>query len=175
MPLYTAGQRIRGSEINALPQLYRVTTPQICNNSATLRDVAGLAFTGDVNAAYLVECFLFCHVATTGNIKFVWSVPAGTLQADSPTQYAGSIWAAQGIALAAGSGSGSLDSRASATLTNAQARSGDAATAILIIPVAIIAIGATSGTVKLQYAQNSAVVHDTTVRANSCMRVSRLG
>ena len=32
MPLYAAGQRIRGSEINALPQLYRVASPQICSN-----------------------------------------------------------------------------------------------------------------------------------------------
>lgn len=175
MPLYTAGQRIRASEINALPQLYRVTTPQICNNSATLRDVTGLAFQADINALYLVECFLFCHVSTAGNIKFAWVVPSGTLQTDSPTQYAGSIWGAQGIVSSAGSGAGSLDSRVSAALTTAQARSGDAGTAILLCPVMVVAIGTTSGTVKLQYAQNAATVHDTTVRAGSTMRVSRLG
>ena len=34
MPLYAAGQKIRGSEINALPQVYSTTTDQGLSNSA---------------------------------------------------------------------------------------------------------------------------------------------
>ena len=67
MPLYAAGQRIRGSEINALPALYRVSTPQGTGaaGSTALRDIAGLAFSAEINGLYLVECFLAYH-ATAG-------------------------------------------------------------------------------------------------------------
>lgn len=175
MPLYAAGQRIRGSEINALPALYRVSTPQICNNSAVLRDVAGLAFSAEVNGLYLVECFLAYHALQSGDIKFAWVVPAGTVQGDSPI-YTGSWWTAQGIDPASSTGTpGSLDAALNLTLTGSHARSGDDAVPVLACPVAFVQLGATAGTVKLQFAQQSAVVHDTTIRAGSCMRVSRLG
>ena len=54
-------------------------------------------------------------------------------------------------------------------------RSGDDSVPVLACPVAFIQIGATAGTVKLQFAQQSLAAHDTTIRAGSCMRVSRLG
>ena len=174
MVLYAAGQKIRGSEINALPQLYRVTTPQICNNSTTLRDITGLAFSGEVNAAYLVECFLACHAHETGDIKFAWVVPAGTVQGDSP-QYTGSWAAVLGIDVGSSGGTpGVLDNTVIATVTNANARSGDNSVPVLHIPIAYIQLGATAGTVKLQFAQNTTFVHDTTIQVGSCMRVSRL-
>ena len=62
MPLYAAGQRIRGSEINALPALYRTTGDQQ-NNTASYVNATGLAFAGEVNAWYLIECFLFYKAA----------------------------------------------------------------------------------------------------------------
>lgn len=174
MPLYAAGQRIRGSEINALPQLYRVASPQICNNSTAMRDVVGLTFQADVNGMYLIECFLACHASTSGDIKFGWVVPSGTLQNDVPTQYQGSWWSAQGVDASASGGRGSLDSRITATLTTSWERSGDGTYPVLICPVALAVIGATAGAVKLQFAQQNLAVHDTTVRQGSCMRVSRL-
>jgi len=173
MVLYTAGQRIRGSEINSLPQLYRVTTPQICNNSTTLRDVAGLAFAADANAAYLVECFLAYHATTGGDIKFAFA-PAGLfVQGDSPV-YTGSWWAAQGIDPNAAGARGDFDARIKATLTTSWERAGDNADPVLACPVAFVQIGAAAGTVRLQFAQQNLAVHDTTIRVGSCMRVSRL-
>jgi hypothetical protein len=177
MVLYTAGQRIRGSEINALPQLYRVTTAQTCNNDTALRDLAGLAFAADANAWYLVECFLAYHAHESGDIKFAWA-PAGLfVQGDNP-QYTGSWWSAQGldpIGMAGVNGSpGLLDAAINATLTGSHARSGDNSVPVLACPVAFVQIGATAGTVRLQWAQQTAFVHPTTIRTGSCMRVSRL-
>lgn len=177
MPLYAAGQRIRGSEINALPALYRVSTPQGTGaaGSTALRDIAGLAFSAEINGLYLVECFLAYHATQAGDIKFGWVVPTGTVQGDSPV-YTGSWWTAQGIEPASASGTpGSLDAAINAVLTATHARSGDDSVPVLACPVAFIQIGATAGTVKLQFAQQNLAAHDTTIRAGSCMRVSRLG
>lgn len=175
MPLYAAGQRIRGSEINALPQLYRVASPQICNNSATLRDVVGLTFQGDVNGEYLCECFLACHAHETGDIKFAWILPSGSLVNDVPTLYQGSWHAVLGVDTSVVGGTpGIYDSKISATPGTALAKSGDNVDPVLIVEVAHLQIGVNAGAVKLQFAQNSAFAHDTTVRQGSCMRVSRL-
>jgi len=174
MVQYTAGQRIRGSEINALPQMYRVTTPQICNNSTAMRDVAGLSFSGEVNAAYLVECFLAYHATEAGDIKFAFSVPSGTVQGDSPV-YTGSWWAVVGIEPGQSGGTpGLLDAAIKASVTDFHPRSGDNSVPVFAMPVAFIQLGGTAGTVKLQFAQSAGAVHDTTIRVGSCMRVSRL-
>lgn len=175
MPLYAAGQRIRGSEINALPQLYRVASPQICNNSATLRDVVGLTFQGDVNGEYFCEAFLACHAHETGDIKFAWVLPSGSLVNDVPTLYQGSWHSALGVDSGSSGGNpGVLDAKISATPGTAIAKSGDNTDPVLIVEVAHLQIGVNAGAVKLQFAQNSAFAHDTTVRQGSVLRVSRL-
>lgn len=173
MVQYAAGQPIRANEINSLPQVYRVTTPQICNNSAVLRDVTGLAFQGDASAWYLVEAFLGCHVHPTGRIKLQWSVPAGADTVGSPL-YTGSMWAAFGVLKTENAAQGKLDSTLVGNVTTPHARSGDIDEALMIVPLAIIVVGTTAGTCKLQFAQETNTVHDTAIRAGSCMRVSRL-
>lgn len=178
MPLYAAGQRIRGSEINALPALYRVSTPQGVGaaGSTTLRDVTGLAFSAEVNGLYLVECFLVYHATETGDIKFAWIVPSGTVNGDAPGLYYGSWWSPNGIdAGSAGGTPGVINAMAELTPTTPREVSGDNAVPTLATPVAFLQIGATPGTVKLQFAQQNLAAHDTTVRVGSCMRVSRLG
>jgi hypothetical protein len=173
MPLYAAGQKIRGSEINALPQAYRVSAPQICNNSATLRDVAGLAFQGEINAWYLVECFLGAHVHPTGRIKLQWDVPAGA-EAGPGGAYTGSMWTVQGILSTENAAQGKLDSTLIANVEQPHVRSGDIDEALMLVPIAMIVMAGTPGTCKLQFAQSVVTVHDTVIRAGSCMRVSRL-
>lgn len=179
MPLYAAGQRIRGSEINALPALYRVSTPQGTGaaGSTALRDIAGLAFSAEANGLYLVECFLAYHATEAGDIKFAWVVPPNTVQGDSPV-YTGSWWTAQGIdpiGMAGVAGTpGLLDVALNLTLTAPHARSGDNSVPVLACPVAFIQLGTSAGTVKLQFAQQNLAAHDTTIRVGSCMRVSRL-
>lgn len=175
MPLYAAGQKIRGSEINSLPQVYRVATPQICNNSTTQRDITGLAFAAEANAFYLVECFLAYHATETGDIKFAWAPASGLfVQGDSPI-YTGSWWGIVGVEPGQTGGTpGLLDAAVKSIASDFHARSGDNSVPVFGMPVSVLAIGATAGTARLQFAQNVAAVHDTTVRAGSCMRVSRM-
>jgi hypothetical protein len=173
MVQYAAGQKIRGSEINALPQIYRVSTPQICNNSVSFRDVVGLSFQAEINAWYLVECFLAYHATTVGDIKFVWVVPAGAVGGDSPI-YNGSWWTANGLPTSASGNPGSLDCAVISNTSTLHARSGDNVSPLLACPVGHIMVGANPGTCKLQFAQNTNVVHDTTIRTGSCMRVTRM-
>jgi hypothetical protein len=174
MVQYAAGQIIRANEINSLPQMYKVTTPQICNNSTAQRDITGLAFQADANASYLVECFLAYHATEAGDIKFAWTVPAGAAGGDSPI-YTGSWWGVLGVEPGqAGGTPGLLDAAVKSIITDFHARSGDNSVPAIAIPVSYIQLGGTSGTCKLQFAQAAAAVHDTTIRVGSCMRVSRL-
>lgn len=166
MPLYAAGQKIRGNEINSLPQIYRVTTPQICSNSTTFRDVAGLAFAADANTWYLAECMLAYHAKAANKIKFNWVMPTGTTLG---------WWGTHGV-VTSGVVSGDLDAGIVGDNwgSTGQARSGDDVNALWVFMTASVLIGANAGTAKLQFAQNSAVVHDTTIRTGSAMRVTRM-
>jgi hypothetical protein len=162
MPLYAAGQKIRGSEINALPQLYRVAADQ-SNNTASFVDVAGLAFTGEINAVYLVECFLVYLSPAARDIKFQWSIPLGTV----------GWWGADGIETG-GTTVGQVNRQTLAIQTpGVHAFAGDTLESNAK-PVAWVFIGGTPGTVKLQFAQLSAGAGPTTIRSPSCIRVGRL-
>lgn len=160
MPLYTAGQRIRGSEINALPQLYRVATDQT-NNTASFVDCAGLAFTGEVNGLYLVECFLIYKSPAARDIKFQWVIPGGTT----------GWWAANGNET--GSNTVGQTNRQTLPFSQPHGFAGDDGLENNATPWAYVALGGTSGTVKLQYGQLSAGTGPTVIRAGSCIRVSR--
>lgn len=170
MPLYTAGQRIRGSEINALPQLYRVGTDQ-SNNTANYVNCTGLSFQAEVSAWYLIECFLFYMAHSAADMLCRWQFPAG----------ATGWWAADGIE--AGQSTpipsvGSVNRQSTAFQTPGEhgfAGSSGAPTDTFAKPAATIQIGSTSGTVQLQYRQftvNSG--NPTIIRAGSALRVSRL-
>ena len=167
MPLYAAGQRIRGSEINALPALYRTTGDQQ-NNTASYVNATGLAFAGEVNAWYLIECFLFYKAAMTpGDIVCRWSFPAAT----------SGWWAADGIDSGSGGGSvGSMNRQSVLFNTPGEhAFNGGDTIDVFASPKATIQLGATAGTVQLQYRQlnvNSGT--PTIIRAGSAIRVSRL-
>ena len=174
MPLYVAGQRIRGSEINALPQVYRVASPQFSPNSAVLKDLTGLAFQGDANAWYLVECYIVYHANAATDIQFAWSLP-GDYVVGNGAAGTGSWWTAVGVTDTAGaSGVGDVDLSAGDSLTLALKRGGSDATALLAELVAFVQMGPTAGTVKLRWAQQNPTTHPTTIRVGSCMRVSRM-
>lgn len=164
MPLYAAGQKIRGSEINALPQVYRTSVDQQ-KIDATLSNAIGLSFPAEINGWYLVECFLFYKAALTRDIKLQWSYPAGT----------SGWWGADGIESGAAGGSVGQVNRQSLPLIQPHAFNGSDAIDVFAAPVSTIQVGSTAGTVQLQYAQYSADgANPTIVRAGSAIRVSRL-
>lgn len=170
MPLYAAGQRIRGSEINALPQVYRTAADQ-SKIDATYSSAVGLSFPGEVNAWYLVECFLFYHAAMGVDIVFKWAA--------TPAGIAG-WWGADGIESGStvGSGVGQVN-RQSVILPGAEHAfngwDGGGNDDVFAAPVATMQLAATAGTVQLQYRQRVANGGSpATLRAGSCIRVSRI-
>lgn len=168
MPLYAAGQRIRGSEINALPQLYRTTGDQ-SKTDATYSNAIGLSFQGEASAWYLVECFLFYHAAAGVDIMFKWAA--------SPAGLTG-WWGADGVESGSGSGAvGQVNRQALVIPTGDHAFNGDDGSTIDVFaaPVATMQIGSTAGTAQLQYRQRVANGGSpATLRGGSAIRVSRL-
>jgi hypothetical protein len=167
MPQYTAGQRIRGSEINALPQLYFVAADLVKNNSNTFSDATGLAFAAEANGRYLVECFLAYQSDATRDIKFQWTSPAGTT----------GWWAADGInAGDAGGAVGQVNRQTLAAVGGIHGFNGENGAGINVNakPVAMFLIGGTAGTVQLQWAQLTAGAFNSTLLAGSCIRVSKM-
>jgi hypothetical protein len=170
MVLYTAGQRIRGSEINALPQLYRVATDQ-SNNTISYVNCTGLSFPADINGWYLIECFLFYMAHSAADMLCRWQFPTGTA----------GWWAADGIE--AGQTTpipsvGTVNRQSTLFATPGEhgfAGSSGAPTDTFAKPAATIQIGANAGTVQLQYRQfNVNSGNPTIIRAGSCIRVSRI-
>lgn len=164
MPLYAAGQRIRGSEINALPQTYFCANDQI-STTTTMINAVGLAFTADVSARYLVECFLFYRAGLGNDLKLQWTFPTG----------ASGRWGADGIDTGASTGAvGSVNRQALLMQTpGVHAFNGDNGVDVFAKPALMFVTGASPGVAQLQFAQLAAG-GNTTIWAGSCLRVSRL-
>lgn len=78
MPTYAAGQRIRASDINALPHTYYMRTDQAVINSTVLVDASGLFFPVDANTYYAIDCWLLYNAHPTGQFKCGLRLPTGT-------------------------------------------------------------------------------------------------
>lgn len=169
MPLYAAGQRIRASELNTLPQTYRVLTDQIRNNSTTYANAVGLAFPGEVNGVYLVEGVICYRSGLTPGIQFRWQIPSGVTG-----------WYGLQAAIGAPSGAGGriawLDSSSFVSDFTANfGANGDSILAQLIAPKGVAIFGSAAGTMQFQFAQSTANASDTKILAGSCLRVSKIG
>lgn len=163
MTLYTAGQKIRASELNQLPQMYFVTSDLTKNNSITLGNVTGLGFAAGVSSRYLIELFLFYRTNITADIRFAWSYPTG----------ANARWGADGTEIGAGSSIGS-NNHQSLSESGVHAFTGDNGVDAYCCPVAQFTTDATHpGTIQLQFAQYLANGSDTIVRSGSTMRVTQ--
>lgn len=166
MPLYTAGQKIRASELNALPQTYFMASDLNSTVAYTTAYVnaTGLSFAADANAKYLAELTIYYMAPTARDIIVAWTVPVGT------TGWFG----ANGIDSGSGAGGVGSDNRqALDPATGVHAFGGSDGITLNATPHAYLSIGANAGTVQFKFAQLSAG-STTTLRAGSCMRVTRL-
>ena len=165
MPIYEAGQRIRASELNTLPQTYYVETDQVKNNSATPSNITGLSFAAEANARYVIEGMMFCSSGTTPDIRFYWTVPAGTT----------GIWTTRGVHLPVNSRIGAIDTGLVA-IANSLPVSGDSGgvPGFSFGPSVSIKIGSTAGTVQAQFSQDTANASDTKILAGSFLRVHQI-
>lgn len=164
MALYVAGQRIRASELNRLPQMYYVTADVPWSND-TFANVTGLSFAADASTRYFAECFISFEAPEAADIWFGWTYPTGT------TAWFG----ADGVESGAASSVGSVNNQ-SLTIVGKHAFSGenDAGIDTYIRMGASFLVSTTAGTIQLQAAQLVNTGTDSIVRAGSCMRVSKL-
>ena len=165
MPLYLAGQKIRGSEINSLPQTYFVQSDQIINSNTNLIACVGLSFAAEANVRYFVECLLGYLSTAAADIKLGFAGPAGMT----------GWWTANGLNTGAAAGVGNLDAVVVENYVALHARAGADPSPVLATPAAYMKLAAALGTVQLMFAQNSAVNFNTKILAGSVMRVTRLG
>ena len=173
MPLYAAGQKIRGNEINALPQTFRASVPTFSPTNTVLKDIAGLTFPGDANGWYMVECMIAYHASVAAKIKFGFGVPADYVPGNGAAG-TGSWWTALGLANAATAGVGDLDAVVQDALGTVHNRAGSDSVPMFIQVVGFVQLGPTPGAVRLQFAQQTSNSHNTTIRAGSAMRVTKL-
>lgn len=175
MTLYAAGQKVRAAELNTLPQMYRATAPTFSPNSTTLKDIIGLAFQADASALYLVEGYLAYHASSGADLKLAWSLPSDYVPGNGAAG-TGSWWAAAGLNLGASTSTavGDLDAVVNDSLTVIHQRAGNDGAPAFCYVAASILMGPTAGTCKLQFAQLNATAHNTTIRAGSCLRVTKM-
>ncbi len=157
MVTFFAGQRLLAADLQRImPLVVYKTANETVNNSAGYQDDNHLALTLEANATY--ECWLhgIYSSGTTPDLKYQFSKPSGATLADwSVLAYNTASALAFGVAPAGDftpgglTGTTTFDSWGLVTTTNA-------------------------GTLRVQWAQNTANASDTIMRAGSYLRALRI-
>lgn len=139
------------------PIYRRKPASQTVNNSATLVNDTHLVFPAGRDQHWMVRFVLLVNTGATPDVKFQLSVPSGAIARllHVGTNAAGTF-VEQDVAAAA-----------DLTVNGTGARK-------LVILEAHIQMGATPGDIRLQWAQNTATVSDTTVMFGSVMVAERI-
>jgi len=156
-----AGQIILADHHNSLVPLYvKKTANEIVNNSTVLQNDDQLALAIEANTTYKGKLRLIVNSPTTADFKCKFTFPAGMTA--SIEGYEGSSPGAASAVLV-----GPIDQTVTAVFSTV------AADQILILE-GTFTNGANAGTLQLQWAQNAAVVGDTTVKANSELELRKV-
>ena len=163
MALYVAGQRIRASELNRLPQMYYVTSDLTKTTSTVYSNVTGLAFAADAATRYFVEFHIAFEAPAAADICFQWSGPG------TPT----GLMCANGVESGDATGDVGDDNRQAVDLiTGEVAFAGAGAQDCNCSPWATL-LSDTAGTFQLKYRQLVSS-GSTIIRAGSVMRITKL-
>lgn len=169
---FTAGQKLRAAELNALAIGVAMTADVTVNNSATLVNATGLSIPLEANSSYGLDGWLHWTSDPTADIKFMYTYPAGC------TGFWAGIGPVRDTAPVAGSERKNYVDFGSVALTSALGFAGDdefsATVYVSGIPRGYIVVAGTAGTLQLQFAQNTATVSNTILRAGSWLRVTKL-
>lgn len=174
MPTYAAGQRIRASDINALPHTYYMRTDQAVINSTALVDASGLFFPVDANAYYALDAWLLYNAHPSGAFKCGLRVPSGT------TGMAGLLGPGSAQTPVAGSPRiNYIDFGAFSIIANTWATAGDQQFPNTVFVGAMmrgwVLTGNTAGTIQFQFAQNVAYNGlATTLKLGSWIRLDKM-
>jgi hypothetical protein len=163
-PVWSVGQVLTASDVNTwfVPLAAAKLTSQSVTSSTTLVNDADLVLAVAANATYDFACQLFYIAAAGGDIKWTWSVPAGSgiLYQNLHNEGGGTGLANACVAnsdadtpTAAGGGSTTEAARMTGTMTTSS----------------------TTGNAQLRWAQNASSATATQVRAKSSLILRRTG
>lgn len=140
------------------------TSDQTVNNSATLVNDSELAITNArINCSYIVDLICFYTSTTaTPDLKFQFTLPSG----------ASIKWFPGGLAPSETAANGTI--RMEATTSGTRTVGTIAATEVAFRLGALLVMGANTGTVQFQWAQNTATAENTIVKAFSILSLTRL-
>lgn len=138
-------------------QYKKKASDQTVNNTATLANDSDLSFPVLANAVYELRMLLLYNSGTTPDIKFAWSIPAGLAM----------TWVVTGFDTTGVLIFGNIDAEGS---TRALGGTGGNVAAQV---TGVVNVGVNSGTLTLQWAQNTATVANTAVKAGSWGSLTR--
>jgi hypothetical protein len=167
VPTWVSGQVLTASDVNTwfVPLAAIKTSNESVTSSTTLQNDDDLFVSVTSNSTYIVHCLINCDGASTGDIKIQFTGPAG----------ASFTGLCNGLAI--GGATGSDDQVASIDLATAKSF-GLAGGAGVTRPVNIhgnLVIAGTSGTFRLQWAQDTSDATATRVLTGSHLILQRIG
>lgn len=142
------------SNLNGQVKIIYKTATETVNNSTTLQNDNELILPVLANEVWVFKLSVLYRSATTPDIKFGWTVPAGTTMSWALNDTAQAVFDESGAGQVAGAGSST--------------------TSIAGNVNGIIFVGSTAGNVNLQWAQNVLEVSDTKVLLGSNIIATKL-
>lgn len=142
----------------------RATADRTVNNSTTLVNAAGLVVPVDRDAIYRVTGMIIYNSGTAPDLKLGWAAPAGATLA----------WTSDGISTGATTIVSSVY-RGAHDLAATGLAGGNSGNDMVAMPEGLLTTGNTAGNLQLRFAQETATVADSTIRAGSWIRVERIG
>lgn len=144
--------------LNQMNVFARKTANQTVNNSTTLVNDTHLSWAVVANAVYELDLHPVYSSSTVADIKFGWTFPTGLTM----------TWEYVGITLA-----GALTVAGGLTQTSVLAQGGTGGV-VPVVFTGIVIVGSTAGTLRLQWAQNTAEASNTVMQTGAHGRLSRI-
>ncbi|MEU8270822.1 hypothetical protein AB0B89_27150 [Sphaerisporangium sp. NPDC049002] len=133
------------------------------NNSTAVQDDDHLFLSVDANTNYLVEALIVYNSNSTADFQMGWSGPSG----------ATFTWASGGMDTTVSGSLGSIDLKSRDIATTADS-GGWNFSDLIVRPAGRLAVGATAGTFRFRWAQNTANASNTIVRSGSVLMLTTL-
>ncbi len=133
------------------------SSDETVNNSAVLQNDNHLLFAVKALETWAIKLYLrFTSATATPAIKFGWALPAGATLSWGPLL------------------EGNATSETELTAASTEGIATSSANKICVYE-GVVSVGAAAGNVQFQWAQNTATVENTTVKANSYVIATQLG
>jgi len=148
-----------------VPEFARLTADSAAvNNSTVLVDATGLAVPVAANAVYFVEALIFFTSSDVADFQLGWSTPAGV----------SGRWGSRAAQVLTNPASTAAVHFVDTDWTGARPAGGATGVNVHFAPRGLLVTGGTAGTLQARFAQNTAEVSNTFIRAHSALCVQRV-